>query len=184
MHMRYLPAVFWAALLFALESRVASAEEHKTPQVGDKAPLVQGQDQDGKTIKLADVVGKQLVLLYFYPKDDTPGCTIEACGWRDRMSDLQKDNVAVIGVSFDSADSHRQFREKYRLNFPLIVDSDGTIADTYGVRRAPGSKFDRRVSFLIGLDGRIAHITDTGAASVHLQEMQTAIAKMKAREKS
>src|SRR5260221_577304 len=68
----------------------------QTPKVGDKAPLIEGKDQDGKTWKLADEVGKKIVLLYFYPKDDTPGCTKEACGFRDRIVDLKKDNVEVI----------------------------------------------------------------------------------------
>src|SRR5258708_4014651 len=102
----------------------ASAE---TSKVGDKAPLVEGKDQNGKTWKLADEVGKKVVLLYFYPKDDTPGCTKEACGFRDRIEDLKKDNVEVVGVSFDSAESHQQFISKYYLNFPLLADTDGKI---------------------------------------------------------
>src|SRR4051794_2795683 len=94
------------------------ADEAKTPAVGDKAPLILGKDQDGKTWNLADEIGKKTVLLYFYPKDDTKGCTKEACGLRDRMGDLKKDNVQVIGVSFDSAESHQSFISKYNLNFP------------------------------------------------------------------
>ena len=84
-----------------------AASAAQTPKAGDAAPLIQGTDQDGKTWKLADVVGKKVVLLYFYPKDDTPGCTKEACGFRDRMADLKKDKVEVIGVSFDSATATR-----------------------------------------------------------------------------
>src|SRR5690242_7559799 len=98
-------AVVITSLLFATSLALAA----ETPKVGAKAPMIQGQDQDGKTIKLADYAGKQPVLLYFYPKDDTPGCTKQACGLRDRMADLKKDNVQVIGVSFDSADSHKKF---------------------------------------------------------------------------
>src|SRR5437762_1663821 len=114
-----------------LASSVVAAD---MPKVGDKAPLIQGKDQDGKTVKLADFVGKKVVLLYFYPKDDTPGCTKQACGLRDRMADLEKDNVQVIGVSFDTADSHKKFIAKHNLNFPLLADTDGKIADAYGVR--------------------------------------------------
>src|SRR6267154_2370451 len=128
----------------------------KVPAVGDKAPLVQGKDQNGKEWKLADVVGKKVVLLYFYPKDDTPGCTKEACGFRDQTGDLKKDNVEVIGVSFDSPESHQKFISKYNLNFPLLADTDGKIADAYGVRM-PTRPMAKRVSFLIGLDGKIAH---------------------------
>src|SRR5579864_5334461 len=145
------------------------------PAVGDKAPLVQGKDQDGKEWKLADIVGKKVVLLYFYPKDDTPGCTKEACGFRDRIADLKKDNVEVIGVSFDSPESHQKFISKYNLNFPLLADTEGAIADAYGVRMT-GKNMARRTSFLIGLDGKIVHVTDTMNAATHLSEMQEAVA--------
>src|SRR4026207_1310721 len=77
------------------------AEQASTPKVGDKAPAFEAKDQDGKTVKLSDFAGKQAVLLYFYPKDQTPGCTKEACGFRDRLDDLKKKNVAVLGVSRD-----------------------------------------------------------------------------------
>jgi len=150
----------------------------QTPKVGDKAPLIEGKDQDGKAWKLADEVGKKVVLLYFYPKDDTPGCTKEACGFRDRISDLKKDNVEVIGVSFDSPESHQKFISKYNLNFPLLADTDGKIADAYGVRM-PTRPMAKRVSFLIGLDGKIAHVTDTMNADTHLTEMKSAVEKLK-----
>ena len=167
-----------AAWLPSLDPHTASAAQ--TPKAGDAAPLIEGKDQDGKTWKLADVLGKKLVLLYFYPKDDTPGCTKEACGFRDRMADLQKDNIAVIGVSFDSGESHQKFIAKYKLNFPLLADADGKIADAYGVRMT-GRDMARRVSFLIGLDGRIAHVTDTPSADTHLSEMKEAVEKLNRR---
>ena len=166
-----------AALLLA-GIPLCAAEGVSTPKAGDKAPLIQGQDQDGKTWKLADAVGKKVVLLYFYPKDDTPGCTKEACGLRDRIADLKKDNVEVVGVSFDSAESHQKFISKYSLNFPLLADTDGKIADAYGVRMS-GKTMARRVSFLIGLDGKIIHVTDTPKADVHLAEMKDAVAQIK-----
>jgi len=149
-----------------------------TPKIGDKAPLIEGKDQDGKTFKLADQIGKKVVLLYFYPKDDTPGCTKEACGFRDRIADLKKDNVEVIGVSFDSPESHQKFISKYNLNFPLLADTDGKIAETYGVRMQ-ARPMAKRVSFLIGLDGKITHVTDTMNADTHLSEMKTAVEKLK-----
>lgn len=148
------------------------------PKVGDKAPLIVGKNQKGRTWKLADAIGKKVVLLYFYPKDDTPGCTKEACGFRDRIDELKKDKVEVIGVSFDSEESHQQFIEKYNLTFPLLADTDGKIADAYGVR-ANGKNIARRVSFLIGLDGNIVHITDSPQADAHLNEMKEAVAKLK-----
>ncbi len=148
------------------------------PKAGDTAPLFIGQDQDDKTVKLKSLIGKKIVLLYFYPKDNTPGCTKEACGFRDRMSELQKDNVEIIGVSFDSAESHKQFIAQYKLNFRLLSDPDGKIADAYDVR-VVGRKTARRVSFLIGLDGKIVHVTDSGNPDLHFNEMKTAIAGLK-----
>ena len=153
------------------------AKAAQTPKVGDTAPLIEGTDQDGKAWKLADAIGKKIVILYFYPKDDTPGCTKEACGLRDRMGDLAKQKVEVVGVSFDSSASHQQFIAKYRLNFPLLADTDGKIAEAYGAKMG-GKNMARRVSFLIGLDGKIAHVTDTPSADTHLSEMAQAVAKL------
>jgi peroxiredoxin Q/BCP len=165
-------------LLLSLGLTASAADGGKTPKAGEKAPLVEGKDQDGKTWKLADHVGKQVVLLYFYPKDDTPGCTKQACGLRDRMGDLKKDKVEVVGVSFDSSESHQKFIAKHNLNFPLLADTDGKIADAYGVRREPGKNMARRASFLIGKDGKIVHVTDVPSADVHLAEMKDAVAKL------
>jgi thioredoxin-dependent peroxiredoxin len=161
-----------------LMGEVGPGTAAEMPKVGDKAPLIEGKDQDGKTWKLADEVGKKAVLLYFYPKDDTPGCTKEACGFRDRISDLKKENVDVIGVSFDSAESHQKFISKYNLNFPLLADTDGKIADAFGVKMA-NRPMAKRVSFLIDKDGKIAHVTDTMNAETHLTEMKTAVEKLK-----
>ncbi len=163
--------------LFASLSAFA-ADAPVMPKVGDKAPLVEGTDQDGKPWKLSDEIGKKVVLLYFYPKDETPGCTTEACGFRDSVDALKAENVEVIGVSFDSGESHLKFISKHNLNFPLIADTDGKIADTYGVRMT-GKSMARRVSFLIGLDGTIVHITDSPSAEKHISEMTQAAAKLK-----
>ncbi len=157
----------------------AQTQSAPMPKVGDKAPLFTGKDQDEKTWKLERYIGRKILVLYFYPKDDTPGCTREACGFRDRMEELKKQGVEVVGVSFDSPESHRQFRAKHNLNFTLLADTDGKIAEAYGVR-VPGRKFARRVSFLIGLDGRIAHVTDSPQAETHLNEMTEAIGRLKA----
>jgi peroxiredoxin Q/BCP len=148
------------------------------PKAGDTAPAFAGKDQDGKTVSLADFAGKKTVLLYFYPKDFTGGCTKEACGFRDRMGELQTNNVAVVGVSFDSADSHKKFIEKYNLNFTLLADTDGKITDAYGVKM-PVMNMSKRVSFLIGQDGKIIHVTDAMNPQTHFSEMQAAIAGLK-----
>lgn len=146
--------------------------------VGDKAPDFTGHDQDGNKWKLKDKLGREIVLLYFYPKDDTRGCTAEACGLRDRISDFNRVGATVVGVSRDSAKSHKDFIFKYELNFPLLADVDGKISKAYGAQMGDNDKMDRRVSFLIGLDGRIVHITDSPDPAVHLREMQAEIARL------
>ena len=143
-------------------------------EIGQLAPKFSLADQDGKLVKSDDFAGKWVVL-YFYPKDDTPGCTKEACGLRDRMGDLEKDGVHVVGVSRDDAESHKRFRAKFHLNFPLLVDLDGKLTEAFAVPME-GKPMSRRVSFLIGKDGKILHVTDNRDAQVHLDEMKTAIA--------
>jgi peroxiredoxin Q/BCP len=167
--------VAMASLLATLS--IGWGAESAAPKVGDLAPLVEGKDQAGGSWRLAEEVGKKAVLLYFYPKDDTPGCTKQACGLRDQMADLNRENVRVVGVSFDSPESHQKFIGKYRLNFSLISDPEGKIAESYGARTA-GRNMARRVSFLIGLDGRIVHLTDTPSADTHLAEMKEAVNKL------
>src|SRR5215510_3752646 len=136
MKIRSLRPIPLLALAFLTLASLATGAGAETPKVGDKAPLIEGKDQDGKTWKLADVVGKKVVLLYFYPKDDTPGCTKEACGFRDRIADLKKENVEIVGVSFDSGESHKAFISKHSLNFTLLADTDGKIAAAYGAKMA------------------------------------------------
>lgn len=161
--------------LFAATLLTAQAA---TPKVGDKAPSVEAKDQDGKTVKLADALKSGPVLIYFYPKDNTPGCTKEACGLRDRMGDLKKQGVTVLGVSRDDAASHKKFIADHNLNFSLLVDKDGQITEAFGAAMT-GKPMSRRVSFLIGKDGVIKHVTDVSSADVHLAEMQDAVAKLK-----
>lgn len=162
----------WMAL-----SLVALAAEG-TLKVGDRAPAIVGRDHQGQVWKLADYLQRGPVLLYFYPKDNTPGCTRQACGLRDRMADLQQAGVTVVGVSFDSAESHQKFIADHQLNFTLLSDPEGKIADTFGVR-IPGQKMARRVSFLIDARGVIRHITDTPKAETHLEEMTAAVRTLK-----
>ena len=144
---------------------------------GDVAPGFTAGTSGGGTLSLDELKGKS-VILYFYPKDDTSGCTKEACGFRDRMEDLKKDKVQVIGVSFDSGASHQKFITKYNLNFPLLADTDGKIAAAYGVKMAD-KNMARRVSFLIGTDGTVKHVTDSPKADVHLSETKDAVEKIK-----
>ena len=130
--------------------------------VGDKAPAFSLEDQSGKPVKLSDFKGKTVVL-YFYPKDDTPGCTREACAFRDEHSALRKAGAVVLGVSPDSGVSHAKFAGKYGLPFPLLADTDHAVSEKYGAwgeKSLYGRKFMGiiRSTFLIGADGHIAKI--------------------------
>lgn len=130
--------------------------------IGDKIPAVLGLDQDGNEVKAADFAGRKIVL-YFYPKDSTPGCTAEACSLRDNYAALQAQGYEVIGVSADSAASHQRFIEKQALPFRLIADTDKTLIDAMGVwgEKNMYGKITMgliRTTFLVGEDGRIEQI--------------------------
>ena len=131
-------------------------------QVGDKAPEVLGINQDGSEIRLADFSGKKLVL-YFYPKDNTPGCTAQACSLRDEYSELRKKGYQVLGVSADSAASHQKFIQKYDLPFNLISDGDKTLSEqfgTWGEKKLYGKSYMGmlRTTFIIDEKGIIENI--------------------------
>lgn len=141
----------------------------KNLQVGDKAPDFEAQTYGQKNVKLADFTGKSAVVLYFYPKDNTPGCTKEACSLRDGMEELKKAGVQVVGVSTDGVKAHENFRDKYELNFPLISDKSKEIVEKYGVKSAFGTA--KRVTFLIGRDGIIKHIWNKVSTGKHADEV-------------
>jgi len=129
---------------------------------GDVAPLFSAKAGNGATVALADLRGKSVVL-YFYPRDNTPGCTIEACQFRDQFEDFKKRGIVVLGVSADSAASHNKFAQRFRLPFVLLADEDKAIARAYGAwgeKSFLGRKYMgmRRITFLIGPDGRIRNI--------------------------
>lgn len=130
--------------------------------VGDKAPEILGKDQDGKEIRLSDFAGRNLVL-YFYPKDNTPGCTAEACSLRDNIDALRARGYQVVGVSSDSEASHRRFIEKQQLPFTLIADTDHKLQEEMGVwgeKSLCGRKYmgTLRTTFLIDGNGVITHV--------------------------
>jgi thioredoxin-dependent peroxiredoxin len=133
-------------------------------KAGDKAPVFTGKDQDGNPIKLSDFKGKKVVL-YFYPNDDTPGCTAEACNLRDNYSKFKKANYVILGVSANDEKSHRKFIEKFSLPFPLIADTDKTINELYGVWREKNT-FGKtymgtvRTTFIIDESGKIEEVIE------------------------
>lgn len=133
-------------------------------KIGDKIPEVLGTDQNGNEIKARDLAGKKLAL-YFYPKDNTPGCTAQACSLRDGYADLKKAGYEILGVSIDSETSHQKFIEKISLPFPLIADTDKKLVEEFGVwqeKKNYGKTYmgTVRTTFLIDEDGIIRHILE------------------------
>ncbi len=147
--------------------------------VGDKAPDFRAKDQDGRTVSLKDFRGQKLVL-YFYPKDDTPGCTKEACSFRDIWARFRKQKLAVLGVSVDDAASHKKFVEKYALPFTLLADPEKTIVREYGVW-GPKSMYGRkymgthRATYVIDEKGRIAAVWPKVKPEGHAEEILEAV---------
>jgi thioredoxin-dependent peroxiredoxin len=144
-------------------------------QVGQKAPAFTGVDQDGKKVSLSELKGSKLVL-YFYPEDDTPTCTIQACNLRDNYSLLKKNGFRVIGVSPDAEDKHRKFREKYDLPFTLLADPQHKIIEKYGVwgeKNLYGRKYMgiHRTTFVIDENGVIQKIFLRPKNKAHAEEI-------------
>lgn len=144
-------------------------------KVGNKAPEFTGVTDTGETIKLKDLRGKTVVL-YFYPKDNTPGCTTESCDFRDSFAAFQKKNALILGVSPDSVKSHTKFKEKFELPFPLIADEDHSIAEKYGVWKEKsmyGRKYMgiERSTFVIGGDGKVAEIYRKVKVKGHVEDV-------------
>ena len=152
------------------------------PAAGDPAPDFAAPDQYGRTVRLADYAGQTLAL-YFYPKDDTPGCTAQACTLRDGDADLKAAGVTVVGVSPDGAESHRQFAQKYGLGFPLLADPDKEILTAYGAwgeKNLYGKKVVgvKRTTFLIGPDGRVLHVFKRPKTKAHAREILDKLAAL------
>ena len=147
-------------------------------KVGDNAPDVADATTDGSKISLNDFRGKNLIL-YFYPKDDTPGCTAQACSLRDANTEIKKKGAAVLGVSTQDEVSHQRFSAKYNLNFPLLADTDKAVARAYGAMGGGGllsvaaalAGFAARVTFVIDEKGKIAHIINSPDTKNHTEEV-------------
>ncbi|MBI3961210.1 MAG: thioredoxin-dependent thiol peroxidase [Deinococcus sp.] len=151
-------------------------------EVGQKAPDFKVQDTNGNTVELAKLRGKKVVL-YFYPKDDTPGCTKEACSFRDSYGVFQKREIVVLGVSLDGQQSHQAFTAKYHLPFPLLVDTDARVSSAYGVYREKEFMGKKslgivRTTFIIDEQGVVRHILRKVNTDIHSQEVLEAITKL------
>jgi peroxiredoxin Q/BCP len=138
------------------------------PQQGETLPDLELTTESGRHVGTGELTGQKTVL-FFYPKDDTPGCTKEACAFRDRMEDYGEAGIQVYGVSLDSPESHREFREKYDLNFPLLTDAEGRAAETLGVLGDRGTA--RRVTFLLDPEGKISKVYPEVTPQTHAEEI-------------
>lgn len=146
-----------------------------TLKAGDPAPDFTATLDTGETVSLQDFAGQKLVL-FFYPKDDTPGCTAEACSLRDGYDELKRQGYAIIGVSPDSARKHQKFRDKYNLPFPLIADEEQQVLNAYGVwgpKKFMGRTFNgvHRTTFVVGPDGRIERVIEKVNTKGHAQQI-------------
>ncbi len=154
--------------------------ESRTLEAGDPAPDFTLPTGDGGQVSLSDFRGQREVVLYFYPRDDTPGCTLEACSFRDNLAALAERGAVVLGVSPDTARSHARFSEKFGLNFPLLADEGAKVSQAYGVW-VQKSRYGRtymgveRSTFLIGKDGRIRRIWRKVSPKGHAEEVLAAL---------
>jgi thioredoxin-dependent peroxiredoxin len=145
--------------------------------VGADAPDFEARDASDQPLKLSSAQGK-LAVVYFYPKDETPGCTKQACELRDAYEDYQKNDVLIFGVSRDSQESHRKFRESHQLPFPLVADESGAVQEAYGVpSKLPGMA--SRVSFLVDRKGKIAKVWPDVDPALHAEQVLSAARELK-----
>jgi peroxiredoxin Q/BCP len=149
------------------------------PSAGQSAPDFELKDDRDETVRLSGFRGKPIVL-YFYPEDDTPGCTTEACEIRDDYAEYRKAGVQILGISPDSPHSHTRFKQKYHLPFPLLADEGHRVADlygTWGIKKNFGREYEgvRRTTFLIGADGKILRVFEKVHAKGHSREILDAL---------
>jgi len=135
-----------ALLIFLLTTSFAHAKEGPVElQIGDPAPHFVGTDDESHEWDSKKHAGKKIYVVYFYPADMTPGCTIQACSYRDALADLKRTDVEVIGVSGDAVENHQHFKNEYKLNFTLLADPDGKIAKAFGVKTSDGGSIQRQI---------------------------------------
>ncbi|MCC5629040.1 peroxiredoxin [Nostoc sphaeroides] len=139
--------------------------------VGTDAPAFTAKDTKGNTVSLSDFAGKTVVL-YFYPKDDTPGCTKQACSFRDAQSQYQSKDIVILGVSADDEVSHQAFTQKYDLNFPLLADTDKSLITAFDV---DGGGYAKRVTYVIDPNGKITHVDTSVNTTTHASDVLAAL---------
>ena len=150
----------------------------KLLKVGDRAPDFTAVTQDGTVVRLKDYVGRGPIVLYFYPKDDTPGCTKEACGIRDDFAEFKNLNATVFGVSFDTAANHQKFIAKYKLPFELLADTDKKISVAYGAAAGRRSLWPSRLTYVIDTRGIIARVFPKVSPAKHSTELRQVLMEL------
>ena len=153
------------------------------PKVGNNAPPFKLKNQDGKDVALKDFKGKSNVVVYFYPKAMTPGCTVQACGIRDSAAKLKKADTVVLGISPDPVSRLGKFREKDKLNFDLLSDEDHSVAEKYGVwglKKFMGREYMgvNRLSFIVGKDGKLKHIMEKVNTKTHHDDVLASVGEL------
>lgn len=145
-------------------------EDKRELKVGDKAPDFSLKDDSGKVRTLSDFEGKRVVV-YFYPKNDTPGCTKEACSFRDNYDMFAKEDIVVLGISYDSVESHQKFKEKYNLPFILLSDEKKEVAKLYNASGGLMNLFAKRMTYMLDEQGKIIHIFENVAVTEHADDV-------------
>lgn len=159
------------ALCMIVAVSILAKHTHEKQLIGSKAPQFTLYDENKKQRSLSDFLGKKVVL-YFYPKDDTPGCTKEACSFRDSAQEYIEHNIIVLGISYDSPESHKKFKEKYHLPFILLSDTDRNVAQAYGAYKHFWHYFaPKRITFLIDEKGVIINVLKDIDVSTHAQDI-------------
>ncbi|WP_421920652.1 peroxiredoxin [Marinifilum sp.] len=155
------------------------ANKSKELQKGDQIPAFQLQNQDGKMINIKDYIGKQNLVIYFYPKDDTPGCTKQACTFRDQYEDFNDLNAEVFGISSQSVSSHKEFAEKHRLNFNLLCDENNEIRKLFGVPTNFFGLLPGRVTYVADRSGKIVYIFNSQfRAEEHIEQAKNILKQL------
>lgn len=159
--------MYLSIYLLLLSGFVLARPEDKKVETGDKVPLFSLLDQNGKELSISSVIGKKNLVIYFYPKDDSPGCTKEACSFRDQFDVFNEEDAMIIGISGQSVESHKKFAEKYHLNFTLLSDEGDKVRKMFGVP----------VNFMGMIPGRVTYIVDKSGKVVYVFDSQTQATK-------
>jgi peroxiredoxin Q/BCP len=174
----YCLAIFMALLLS--ENTVLPLQSANAIKTGSKVPVFTLQDQDGKTFDIKNVLGKKNLVIYFYVKDETPGCTAESCTFRDQYEVFQQADAMIIGISAQSVESHKEFADKYKLPFILLSDPENNVRKMFGINTGENGSRPGRVTFVIDKTGTIVYVFDSLTQPVqHVSEALNVLKKLK-----